>query len=422
MQAACKNAQEVAPLFRRSAVDAARYSLFGRPCIAVPPATPFIAAAGVLALALSGFALWAIEIPVRVSAVGMLMPPGGFLAIVASAPGSVSAVHVTEGDPVGADDLLFETEPSRTGATRVTLSSKELDSLKLELQMLNVVSSRRRDAHMARLETFAREKEAAVERLEQFARRQAAAAEEIAVLRDRLARIRSLSVDGHLPRDAEDQEQLALIRARSAAAAIDAERDALHAEITRLDGHREGTLRDMALADAEDAVKREALNRQIDRQTHLVTRRVRAPASGTVARMFVRLGASVRTDQVLAKIIAEHKHPEAWLYVAAAGVRRIDIGEVIELQLDAWPAAEFGTRRARVVSVSKVPLAPSELPAPLMVAGPVFEVRAEIQEHRPGAPELLTGATIKAQIINRRLRLYRWLTRKLATGKSADRV
>lgn len=422
MQADCKNKQQVEPLFRRSAVEAARYSLFGRPCIAVPPATPFIAAAGVLVLALSGFALWAIEVPVRVPAIGMLMPPGGFLEIVASGPGSVSAVHVTEGDLVNADDLLFETEPSRTGATRVTLSSKELDSLKLELQMLNVVSSRRRDVHVARLDSFAREKEGATERLEQIARRQAAAAEEIAVLKVRLARIRSLSVEGHLPRDAEDREQLALIRARSEAAAIDAERDTLHAEITRLEGYREGALRDMALADAEDAVKREALKRQIDRQAHLVTQHVRAPASGTVARIFVRMGASVRTDQVLAKIIAEHKHPEAWLYVAAAGVRRIGIGEVIELQLDAWPAAEFGTRRARVMSVSNLPLAPSELPAPLMLAGPVFEIRAEIDESQPVAPDLLTGATIKAQIIHRRLRLYRWLSRKLDAGKSVDRV
>ena len=95
-------------LFRQAAVKSAGFSLFGGTCVALPPSAPLAASVGVLAIMLLASAFWIIEVPSRINASGMLMPPGGFLDIVAPETGQVAGIYAGEGEPVRTGQVLIE--------------------------------------------------------------------------------------------------------------------------------------------------------------------------------------------------------------------------------------------------------------------------------------------------------------------------
>jgi membrane fusion protein len=92
-------------------------------------------------------------------------------------------------------------------------------------------------------------------------------------------------------------------------------------------------------------------------------------------------------------------------------------GQPVEIRLDAYPQAVFGTFSATVLSVSGVALLPTEIDVPLMIPGPVFEVRAALDddqiEYANANWSLQPGISFQADIVQQRLRLYEWLLRSV---------
>ena len=104
-------------LFRSNATRSAGNRLFGSVIVMVPPSaigTLIIALSALLAL---GFVAWYVEIPQRASAIGVLMPPGGFLDVVADAPGRVTSIAAAEGRTIAAGDLLLNITTDRFGTS-----------------------------------------------------------------------------------------------------------------------------------------------------------------------------------------------------------------------------------------------------------------------------------------------------------------
>ena len=68
---------------------------------------------------------------------------------------------------------------------------------------------------------------------------------------------------------------------------------------------------------------------------------------------------------------------------------------------------------AVVSSVSGTALLPKDIHAPLLLAAPVFEVKAELGQTgvstASGTWPLTPGISFSAEIIRRRLKLYEWL-------------
>jgi hypothetical protein len=95
----------------------------------------------------------------------------------------------------------------------------------------------------------------------------------------------------------------------------------------------------------------------------------------------------------------------------------------VEISLDAYPRQVFGTHTAIVSSVSGIALLPKDIRAPLLLAGPVFEVKADLEQHEVSAEgarwPLSPGTSFSADIIQRRFRLYEWLFRS-RPGASGD--
>lgn len=408
-------------LFRRAAVKAAGFRLFGDVCVALPPSAFVCTVIALTAIALLTFVLWIVEVPSRIMATGMLVPRGGVLDVVAPEPGQVSVVYVREEQVVEAGDVILEIAPHGEDTSGSLSSAAELQSLRDEHQALDVILERRQAIFREQQTRLSGEAAASRRHIEIGTRRAEIVAGKIAVLEARVGRLAPLAEAGHVAHDSIEAEKLGLLEVRNTASEIEGQLSAARAKLVQLDSHRNEVQREMELVVAEHGVRKQSLMREIRRREYHSVHTVVAPRNGTIARLPVRAGMPVRERQLVAKILAEGAASEAWLYVASANARHIGQGESVELQMDAWPAAKYGTLTATVTSVSGFVLGPAEIPVPLAVNGPVFEVRALIPDTGLAGRFPGPGATFKAQIISRRYRLYQWLTKRLGDAANPDR-
>ncbi len=190
-----------------------------------------------------------------------------------------------------------------------------------------------------------------------------------------------------------------------------------------------------ARAEAVNEVQREKilhdlelrrLRREVDKHKHLINQEIRASEDGIVARVNVRPGAAVTAGEVLVKVYQPQQGLEAWLYLSSAKAGFLRTGQVVQLRLHAYPYQLFGTSTAVITSVSSVAIVPGEVKVPLALTGPVFEVRAKLNETDIKAFNkiwpLAPGISFQADLVQRRYRLYEWLLRAIANGDGDQRV
>ena len=405
----------VATLFRENATRSASYRLFGSVTVIVPPSGAVALTVGVLSMLLLGLVAWTVEVPQRVRAVGVLMPPDGIHDVVATAPGRVAKIAVSEGQLVSAGDLLVNISTDQE-----QLAVIQLQSLQAESALLGEAHARRVAIDSSRLLAFG-------ERLDSISKRRAVAKTEydlqqdqVALFERRLTRRQGLASTGNLAADALDQERTSLLQARARRAAIGHSMLEYEQDIAAIS---------RALAEAVNEAEREnilhdveqrRLRRQVDKHQHLINQEIRASADGVIARVNVRPGATVIAGQILVKVYQPQQGLEAWLYLSSAKAGFLQTGQVVRLRLHAYPYQLFGTRTAVITSVSRVAIVPGEVNVPLALTGPVFEVRAKLNETDIKAFNtiwpLAPGISFQADLVQRRYRLYEWLLRVIASG------
>lgn len=397
-------------LFRRRAEQSASYRLFGSVTVIIPPSGYTALLIGIVAISLLGFAAWYVEIPQRARAVGVLMPPGGFLNVVAGATGRATNITVSEGQVVDVGDVLLSinTDQERFAIT-------QLQSLRAEIALL--VEARNRQLMIEDSQLLAFD-----ERLESVSLQLAATKtelrlhqDEIEILRRRQERREGLASKGSISVDAVEQERAALLQARARGEAI---------QQSVLEYEHAISINLRARAEAEKAADREAilheldftrLQRQIDEHEHLISQQVRATGTGIVARINVSEGVTVNSGETVARIYRPHEGLEAWLYLSSAEAGFVQTGQTVQLRLDAYPYQQFGTSSATVTSISSIAIIPADVNIPLALTGPVFEVRATLNEtHIKAFNEiwpLAPGISFEADLVQRRHKLYEWLLR-----------
>jgi membrane fusion protein len=173
------------------------------------------------------------------------------------------------------------------------------------------------------------------------------------------------------------------------------------------------------------ALEQQRLQRQVDEHEYLIDREIRAPESGTVARVIARAGSTVRAGETLVRIYRRSQGLEAWLYLASSKAAFLRAGQSVQLRLDAYPYQLFGTSNATITSISEIAMVPREVRVPLLLDGPVFEVRATLDQQHVDAFNaiwrLAPGTSFQADLIQRRYRLYEWLLRAVIKGSDGQR-
>jgi membrane fusion protein len=169
-------------------------------------------------------------------------------------------------------------------------------------------------------------------------------------------------------------------------------------------------------------IKREAIERQIAAGELLSAVEITAPDAGVVSGLAVRVGEEVASGSVLLTLHDPASRLEARLYLSPDNAGMISAGQRVELQLKAYPHQLYGTRSAIVRSVSATTVSAEEIDAGLPFNGPVFEVRAELQDSAVWvggqASSLPPGTSFTADLVRRRWPLFRWLWRSVSGDMS----
>lgn len=391
--------------------------LFGPVCVATPPATAGMLCLAFVAVAMLAAVVYAVEVPERTRAVGVLMPAGGLLKVVATDTGRVTDLAVEEGMTVRAGQVLLRIASDRNAPGRPPVSESRVRSLRTELELMQQVQSRQREMSTGRVVALGERIELTRGRLAQSQVESDLQASYTELLERRFERLGVLAKHGSLAADVLSQERAGLLRAKGLGAGLERDRLAIRQQLGTLQADRDEVVRAARLERLQLEIDRERLSRQIAEAEIGAGRVVLAPADGVVARLTATPGSTSRPGQVLLTLYRRQARLEAWLYLPSEKAGRLQAGQPVRLRLDAYPPQVFGMLTAVVSEVSTIALLASDLTVPLPIRGPVFEVRASIDrasvEGLGSSWPLAPGTSFQADVIRRRYRLWQWLLRAL---------
>lgn len=416
-------------LFRPEALDAQRQPSLGRVQLVRPLSLSLLAGGALVALLASAtFLFWA-EYTRRATAPGVLVPDRGLIRLVPAAAGTVLERHAREGQQVQAGDVLFvlaleRRELAGAGEAQVRKSLDERSqSLALAARQQQALAQARQAALGRRLAALDRE-------IEQADQEAALQRQRLVLAEQALARLQSLQADQFISSaqvQAKGEELLAL---RAAAQSLARQRAGLEREKAELEGERQtlpllaggavgGIERDIAL------LARESAEQQGERR--LV---VRAPQSGTLSAVLAEPGQSVSPASALASIVPAGATMQAHLYAPSSAIGFVRPEMPVQLRFEAFPFQRYGHWPARVLEVSRVPLAPAELAALALPAMPgagapgeaLFRITLALETRHGAEPlPLSAGMRLAGDVLLERRRLIEWLFEPLLAwrGRSA---
>lgn len=400
------------PLFRPQAVQAQLQQGLGGVQLVRPPALSWVTAGVLLAaLALAAFLVLA-QYTRKTTVNGVVVPDRGLIRLVPAAAGTVVERHASEGQAVHAGEVLF-----------VLAMERPLLAAEAQAQVRRSLDERRRslsDASRAQQALAAAQRSALDRRVAALEGELAQIDLEVGLQRQRLAmaeeslaRLKALQADQFISAAQVQTKSEEMLGLRAAAQGLARQRAALLRERAELDGERRalplvasaaagGLERDLAQAN-RDAAEQDAEQRLV----------VRAPQSGTISTVLAETGQSVSPASALATVVPEGAVLQAHLYAPSRAIGFVQAGQAVRLRFEAFPYQKFGQQAARVVQVSRTPLAANELSAlalPALGNGsePMFRITVAL-EGEPVARPLAAGMRLQADVLLERRRLVEWL-------------
>ena len=404
-------------LFRERCVSASQRRLLGQVCIATPPSTSTTLIVALLSLILLGAATYFVEVPQRTRAIGVLMPAGGLLKVVATDTGRITELAVKEGMTVTEGQLLLRITSDRNAPDRSAVSESQIRSLEAELELIDRAHTREREIKSGRTSALKKQIALTQNRLAKAGIEFELRSRHVGLLEQRLERMNVLVAQGSLAKDKLTQEQSGILSAKARGASLERDMLQIRQEIRQQETERSEALKATELDQLHHDMDRERLLRQIGKAQIEAGRVVLAPTTGVIARLSAKRGSTSRPGKTLMTLYTAESRLEAWLYLPSDKAGQLRAGQTVQLRLDAYPHEMFGTISAIVSEVSKIALLASDLAVPLPIKGPVFEVRASIADDSIEALgsswPLAPGTSFQADVIRQRYRLYQWLFRSI---------
>lgn len=414
-------------LFRKRGIQESRRRLLGEVCIVTPPATATTLLIALASLMLLGATAYFVEVPQRTRAIGVLMPSGGLLNVVATDTGRITELSVREGATVIEGQLLLRITSDLNAPDQSAVSESQLHSLEAEMDLVHRAHAREQEIQASRADALEKQIGLTQMRLARAGDEADLQAGHVRLLERRYERMEVLAAQGSLAVDTLGQERAGILRAKAESAGLERDMLRIRQELRQQQTERKEILEANELDQLHHDMERERLLRQIGRVQVEGGRAVLSPAAGVVARLSARRGTTSHPGQTLMTLYKADSRLEAWLYLPSARAGQLKAGQAVQLRLDAYPHEMFGTITAVVSRVSTIALLATELAVPLPIKGPVFEVRATIDTdsiHAFGSSwPLAPGTSFQADVIRQRYRLYQWLLRSIRDDdESADTI
>jgi membrane fusion protein len=400
-------------LFRREAVDHATRRLDGEVVVATPLKVSILGALLVGVVAVAGAFATTASYARKESVVGWLTPEAGLVRAAAQRGGIATEVLVEEGATVAAGAPL--------AVMRLSADTVAGDAGEALLRALTAQA----EAAEARARAAAASLVAEGERLRG---ERAGLVEELAAIADQISfqerrvtltvaetgRGEEMAARGILPRAELDRRRTAELEARQDLAALRGAMTSLQRDINALDVRVAAIPIDRAAAEAEAAAARAALAERTTQARVADQYVVLSPIAGRVAAIPVQPGRSLIPGETVAVVTPADGHLVAELYVPSRAAGFIQPEQDVRLMYEAFPHQRFGVGAARVQTVSRTVLAPSEVAIPgVALQEPVFRVRAVLERETVdayGAPiPLQPGMLLHADVVIDQRSLLEWL-------------
>ena len=344
---------------------------------------------------------------------GFLAPASGTARIHAPQPGTVSAVHVSQGERVREGQALLTVTLSQVAGTGDDVNATILATLARQKALLTrqiAAEERRAQSEENRLRSQMRGLEEEIAHI----------AAQVVQQRQRIQvaeRIVGMAAQ-LLPRGATSEleyrrREEALLEQRLSLLSLNQQQSTRQAA---LDEAR-FTLEQLPIATAEkiQSIRNElAANEQ--REAEVEGRRayiVRAPVAGRVSSLQAAVGQPADPKQVKLQIVPGEDTLLAELFIPARAIGFVEPGQQVRILYDAFPYQHFGTYRGRVARVSQTMVVQSDVTGPVTLPGPAYRAIVELERpdidaygrRVPLQPDML----LKADIILERRTLVDWI-------------
>jgi len=404
-----------APAFRQAVVENGERRNFGRIVLIRPVSFTLFTIASVAIAAIVVAYLVLAEYAKKSTLAGTLVPASGAIRVAAPQAGLVRERRAREGEKVAAGEPLLRLVDSRAtpddgpvGRATVALAERRVADIRRQRDEIRLAAGAEQAANLARLAGLEAE-------LAQLDGEIGAIASRETLARRSLARIEELESRGFASAAQRQQKEEEVLDLRSRAHAAARARLALEREIASLRAASdESKSRARAQLSALDAQVAALEQERIERASQ-ADAIVSAPASGTVAAVLVEPGQVVAPGTTLLTLLPADSPLQAHLFAPSRSVGFIRAGQEVLLRYPAFPFQKFGSHRARVISVSRAAIAPSELgfSPPDGSRESLYRIKVALDSQTVAAygraEPLQAGMQVEADILLDRRRLIEWV-------------
>lgn len=356
-------------LFRAAVIEERQSQWLGRIRISRPLSLPCIAAAALtLGTALLLFAAKG-EICRKVTVHGVLLPSGGLVNVSSQQAGVVTELLVHEGDDVAEGQSLVRIKSERitaggvnAGALNAHAIALRRESLTTERRVTEQALAQRIDSLRQRLQSLLSEERQALAELETHRLRSQLA-------QQTLERQQQLAKDGFVAAAQVQQKQEELLDLQLRERNTDRSLQALRRDVQGLDGERlayEAQVRaTLAQLDRSLATLDQEAAETLGRHGLILA----APRAGRVTAITVEVGQNAQPGQTIVSLAPStggdlgQAALQAQLYGPSRVAGFVRPGQQVLLRYASFPYQKFGMGQGTVLSVSRSPIAPADLPA-----------------------------------------------------------
>lgn len=350
-------------LFRQEVIDATRRQWLGSIIVAAPLSRWLLTALAVaLAVAILLFLVFG-HYTRRETVVGQLVPSGGLLNIAAPSAGTLTELHVRDGQAVKAGDVLLELSSDQDSAAlgdTHALVGQQLDAqrgrLQADLVNQRELAQQQADALRAKVTLLQAQ-------LGQIDGQLAIEKQQVVSNRQLLDRIEPLGAKGYVSAVQIQQQRAATLNAQSQYKTLLRQQlearqqlDAVQRQLQQLplDAAAKRNDTERQLAGVATSIAQNELQRAVV---------LRAPRDGVVSAVLPKPGQMISAGQSLLSILPAGSTLQAQLLVPSRAIGFIDPGSRVVLRYEAFPYQKFGQQYGQVTSISRSALTTSEIGA-----------------------------------------------------------
>jgi len=408
-------------LFRREIIEEKRRKLHGDVILLQPISFKLITI--VLFLATLSGLIYASEREYnrKETVLGFIVPETGLTLVKADRGGLITEVFTVEGEDVKAGSPLFESQIDLETQDGF-ISERRLETTDLRIQQLQDQKVRVRSRYVNESKKASSTIVNLEREIETLKERKFLESKSANIAKKKLDKFKRLfETDTVTPLEYEQVEAQEL-QARIQLQAIEQQLIIAQSSLADARFDKENLPQDetqeLSLLEQEIASLTD-IRTSIEAQSLYI---VRAPVDGKISNLQARRGRRVDSSQHMATIIPFGSVLEARLLVPTQAVGFLELGQDVNILLDAFPYQKFGAQKGTITEISDTPFNPGELDSPVIFETSMYQVRIRLKKQSLTAYgdelDLKPGMTLQGDIITDRRSMLEWMFDPLFAKRS----